>query len=87
MKPDPMVPFERLAALSRQETSSGVDVADRVLQMLHARRSGLARREPEYGLVGIGSLCAACAALVLFGLVSGDDSYVMLVQPFFTEMP
>ncbi len=87
MKSDPLLPFENLVTLAKHETTKEIDIAHRVLQTLYARRLRHAWREPEYSLVGFGSLCVACAALLVFSFSTGDDTYIMLVQPFFMELP
>ena len=87
MKPDPLAALVKLAVPARNEAPVGVDVADQVLATLRSRQPRLASVEPEYALAGIGSLFAACAALLLVGIGAGDDAFITLAQPFFAVLP
>ena len=86
MKDDPLANFERLAARAREEASSSTEVADRVLATLHARQPVPSLYEPEYAIVGVGSLIAACAAVVIFAVGVSNDSLLLFSQPFLTVL-
>ena len=84
---DPLEHFERIAALASEEAVPTTTVADRVLDSLSQQSRVTPPREPEYALFGYSTVAAACAALVLFTLNSGDDSLVILAEPFMTVLP
>lgn len=79
--------FDQLAELARDETPPHTNVADRVLSTLHTHVRANAISEREYALFGYGSVAAACAALILFTMSTGDDSLIMLAEPFITVSP
>ena len=87
MKLDPLEQFERLAALALGEELPPTTVADRVLDSLHQQSRVTPPREPNYALFGYSTVAAACVALVFFTLNSGDDSLVILAEPFMTVLP
>ncbi|MCA9175331.1 MAG: hypothetical protein KDB14_12680 [Planctomycetales bacterium] len=86
MKSDPIEHFDRIAACASGETAPSVAVADRVLDTLRHSRLGPVS-EREYALFGYGSVAVACAALILFAMCTGDDSLVLLANPFLMELP
>ena len=86
MKPDPLATFERLASQAREEASPPTEVADRVLATLCAHPSVASLYEPEYAIVGVGSLIAACAAVVIFAVGVSNDSLLLFSQPFLTVL-
>ncbi len=86
MKNNPLARLDVFATLARDESSPPTDVADRVLATLNARQPIPPAHAPEYFMVGIGSLIAACAASLLFWVSLSDDSLFALAQPFITVM-
>lgn len=86
MKNDPLTLFERLASQAQGETTLPTDVADRVLATLQSQQTTAFAREPVYLFFGVGSLVAACAAIVVFWLGSGADELFTFAQPFVTVL-
>lgn len=79
--------FDQFAQLAKEETPPHTNVADRVLTTLHTPVRAKAISEREYALFGYGSVAAACAAVILFTMSTGDDSLIMLAEPFITVSP
>lgn len=88
MRNDPLAVFERLAAQANEEPAATVDVADKVLAILHSRETASVslEREYEYVWIGAGSLLAACAASLVFWIGGGNDSLWTLALPFITVL-
>jgi len=87
MKPDPLTVCAQLAKHAGEESPPGTDVVDRVLATL---RSPVKRRfdnETAYTMFGVGSCVAACIAAAMFVVITGNDSHMMLAEPFFTVLP
>ncbi|MCA9081540.1 MAG: hypothetical protein KDA58_13335 [Planctomycetaceae bacterium] len=87
MKQDPLERFDQMAACASGEAAPSTAVVDRVLDTLHQRSRIRAIRESKYALFGYGSVIAACAALILFMMSTGNDPLVALASPFLMELP
>ena len=84
MNDQALAAFAKATRCARSELTLQVDVADRVLDTLRARRPRRLVAEPELFWMGIGSLAAACIALVVFWISTGNEAYLAMVQPFVT---
>jgi hypothetical protein len=79
--------FNQLAGIATAETPPKLNVADRVLATLNTIVPAKASVETEYALFGFGSLAAACVALILFSMSTGDDLLILFAEPFITVSP